>query len=513
MLRKEVANIKLKNTNQITKPSFNHEGFIAGIAPNLRGSSATMYIDKPWVIKQIPLLSTVEENNIYYKKKLKSRLKNISIEFDIATNKGYDSDSKYTENDVGKTGVSIDSVEDIKTLFNQIPLDKIAVSMTISESILPILAFYIVAAKELGFSLSNLTGSIQKKISKEYINNDAISLNTANKILTDISIYANKNMPKFDNKIIIGSPLQTTKSLVEIDLAYTLANGIEYLQQRLEIGMNIDSFATKMSFFWPVGMNHFSEIAKIRAARMLWAKIIKKYKPKNPASLALRVACQTSSLSLSNQNSFNNITRTTIEAMAAVFGGVESLHTNNLNIKNTPSSSSEKIALNTQIYLQQETHITKTVDPWAGSYQLEKLTEDIANKAWVLIKEVEELGGITKALEKGIPKMRIEEATAKKQTITTNNTDVIIGVNKNQLKKEKNSSATLDLDYNVTRKVQIEKLKQLKTSRNNLKVQKSLKKLSEAVKNGKENLLELAIKTAKNRATLGEISDALKSTL
>jgi len=471
-----------------------------------------MYVRRPWTIRQYAGFSSAEESNAFYRRNLEAGQKGLSVAFDLATHRGYDSDHERVQGDVGKAGVAIDSVEDMKVLFDQIPLDKMSVSMTMNGAVLPILAFYIVAAEEQGVSPEKLSGTIQNDILKEFMVRNTYIYPPASsmKIIVDIFNYTCVNMPKFNSISISGYHMQEAGATAEIELAYTLADGLEYLRKGLEAGMDIDSFAPRLSFFWAIGMDHFTEIAKMRAARMLWAKLVKQFNPKNPKSLALRTHCQTSGWSLTEQDPFNNVARTTIEAMAAAFGGTQSLHTNALDEAIAlPTEFSARIARNTQLYLQQETFITKTVDPWAGSYHLEKLTEDIANKAWKLIIEIEDLGGMTKAIEKGIPKMRIEEAAAIKQAKIDSGLDVIVGVNKHQLEEE-DPLHILEVDNEAVRSSQIERLKKLKENRNNAEIQKSLVALTKAAKSGKENLLSLAIKAARNRATLGEISDALE---
>ena len=512
MSRKEIQHIKLKSKKQTAKTSFKQEGFVAGIAPNLRGPYSTMYVRRPWTIRQYAGFSTAEESNAFYRRNLEAGQKGLSVAFDLATHRGYDSDHERVQGDVGKAGVAIDSVEDMKILFNEIPLDKMSVSMTMNGAVLPILAFYIVAAEEQGIALDQLSGTIQNDILKEFMvrNTYIYPPSPSMKIIADIFEYTSHKMPKYNSISISGYHMQEAGATAEIELAYTLADGLEYIRKGIEAGMDIDSFAPRLSFFWAIGMDHFTEIAKLRAARMLWAKIVKKFNPKNQKSLALRTHCQTSGWSLTEQDPFNNVARTTIEAMAAAFGGTQSLHTNALDEAIAlPTDFSARIARNTQIYLQKETHITKTVDPWAGSFHVEKLTEDIAYKAWELISEVEELGGMTKAIEKGIPKMRIEEAAAIKQAKIDSGKDVIVGVNKYQLKEE-DPLHILEVDNEAVRKSQIESLNHLKANRNNTDVQKSLITLTEAAKTGNKNLLDLAVKAAKNRATLGEISDALE---
>ena len=522
MARKTLQNLSLNLQKKGHNKSFDHEDFGAGIAPNLRGPYSTMYVRRPWTIRQYAGFSTAEESNSFYRRNLAAGQKGLSVAFDLATHRGYDSDHERVEGDVGKAGVAIDSVEDMKILFEGIPLDKMSVSMTMNGAVLPILAFYIVAAQEQGVHEKDLSGTIQNDILKEFMvrNTYIYPPSPSMKIIADIFEYTSEKMPKFNSISISGYHMQEAGATPEIELAYTLANGLEYIKKGIETGMKIDSFAPRLSFFWAIGMNHFTEIAKMRAARMLWAKLVKEFHPKNPKSLTLRTHSQTSGWSLTEQDPFNNVARTTIEAMAAVFGGTQSLHTNALDEAIAlPTDFSARIARNTQIYLQQETHITKTVDPWAGSYHLEQLTEDIANKAWNLIQEVEELGGMTKAIEKGIPKMRIEEAAAKKQAKIDSGQDIIVGVNKFQLKEE-DPLQILNVDNEAVRKSQIKRLSILKKNRDSKKVKEILTEITknaklhlqsnnpESIK--KKNLLHLAVKAAKERATLGEISDALE---
>nr|WP_208864219.1 methylmalonyl-CoA mutase [Gaetbulibacter sp. S0825] len=490
-----------------------HLGFVAGIAPNLRGPYSTMYVRRPWTIRQYAGFSTAEESNAFYRRNLAAGQKGLSVAFDLATHRGYDSDHERVVGDVGKAGVAIDSVEDMKVLFDQIPLDKMSVSMTMNGAVLPIMAFYIVAAEEQGVKPEQLAGTIQNDILKEFmVRNTYIYPPTPSmKIISDIFEYTSQNMPKFNSISISGYHMQEAGATCDIELAYTLADGLEYIRKGLEAGMDIDTFAPRLSFFWAIGMNHFMEIAKMRAARMLWAKLVKQFNPKNQKSLALRTHCQTSGWSLTEQDPFNNVARTTIEAAAAAFGGTQSLHTNALDEAIAlPTDFSARIARNTQIYLQEETNITKTVDPWAGSYYVEKLTHDIAQKAWALIEEVEELGGMTKAIEAGIPKIRIEEAAARKQARIDSGQDIIVGVNKYRLGQE-DAITTLEVDNQTVRKAQVAQLKVLKETRNNEDVVDSLSKLTQAAKTGKENLLSLAVEAARERATLGEISDALEA--
>jgi methylmalonyl-CoA mutase len=489
-----------------------HLGFGAGFAPNLRGPYATMYVRRPWTIRQYAGFSTAEESNAFYRRNLAAGQKGLSVAFDLATHRGYDSDHERVVGDVGKAGVAIDSVEDMKVLFDQIPLNEMSVSMTMNGAVLPIMAFYIVAAEEQGVAPNLLSGTIQNDILKEFmVRNTYIYPPTPSmKIIADIFEYTSKNMPKFNSISISGYHMQEAGATADIELAYTLADGLEYIRTGLSTGMKIDEFAPRLSFFWAIGMNHFMEIAKMRAGRMLWAKLLKQFNPKDEKSLALRTHCQTSGWSLTEQDPFNNVARTTIEAAAAAFGGTQSLHTNALDEAIAlPTDFSARIARNTQIFLQEETKICKTVDPWAGSYYLESLTAEIAEKAWALIEEVEELGGMTKAIEAGIPKLRIEEAAARKQARIDSSQDIIVGVNKYRLEKE-DPLHILDVDNDMVRKQQIERLDHIKATRDNAKVTACLAKLTESAKTGDENLLSLAVEAARNRASLGEISDALE---
>ncbi len=507
-------NIKIKSKySKKDIEDLEHLNFIAGIAPNLRGPYSTMYVRRPWTIRQYAGFSTAEESNAFYRRNLAAGQKGLSVAFDLATHRGYDSDHERVVGDVGKAGVAIDSVEDMKILFDQIPLDKMSVSMTMNGAVLPIMAFYIVAAMEQGVDQELLSGTIQNDILKEFmVRNTYIYPPTPSmKIISDIFEYTTANMPKFNSISISGYHMQEAGATCDIELAYTLADGLEYIRKGLDAGMNIDSFAPRLSFFWAIGMNHFMEIAKMRAARMLWAKLVKQFNPQNPKSLALRTHCQTSGWSLTEQDPFNNVARTCIEATAAAFGGTQSLHTNALDEAIAlPTDFSARIARNTQIYLQEETYITKTVDPWAGSYYVESLTNEISEKAWNLIQEVEDLGGMTKAIEAGIPKMRIEEAAARKQARIDSEQDIIVGVNKYKLDKE-DPLHILEVDNTIVRQSQLDRLKELKLKRNTKNTFEALNNLSKAAKNGKSNLLELAIIAAKERATLGEISDALES--
>ena len=490
-----------------------HLDFGAGFAPNLRGPYSTMYVRRPWTVRQYAGFSTAEESNAFYRRNLAAGQKGLSIAFDLPTHRGYDSDHERVVGDVGKAGVAIDTVEDMKVLFDQIPLDEMSVSMTMNGAVLPIMAFYIVAAEEQGVKPELLSGTIQNDILKEFmVRNTYIYPPTPSmKIIADIFDFTSKKMPKFNSISISGYHMQEAGATADIELAYTLADGLEYIRTGLAAGMKIDEFAPRLSFFWAIGMNHFMEIAKMRAGRMLWAKLLKQFNPGDEKSLALRTHCQTSGWSLTEQDPFNNVARTCIEAAAAAFGGTQSLHTNALDEAIAlPTDFSARIARNTQIFLQEETKITKTVDPWAGSYYIESLTAEIAEKAWALIEEVEELGGMTKAIEAGIPKLRIEEAAARKQARIDSGQDIIVGVNKYRLEKE-DPLHILDVDNQMVRKQQVERLEQIKADRDTQKVQENLHQLTESAKTGKGNLLELAVAAARNRATLGEISDALET--
>ncbi|EHO13283.1 methylmalonyl-CoA mutase large subunit [Myroides odoratimimus CCUG 12901] len=490
-----------------------HIGFGAGFAPNLRGPYATMYVRRPWTIRQYAGFSTAEESNAFYRRNLAAGQKGLSVAFDLATHRGYDSDHERVVGDVGKAGVAIDSVEDMKILFDQIPLGEMSVSMTMNGAVLPVLAFYIVAAMEQGVDKRLLSGTIQNDILKEFmVRNTYIYPPTPSmKIIADIFDYTSTHMPKFNSISISGYHMQEAGATADIELAYTLADGLEYIRTGLNAGMKIDDFAPRLSFFWAIGMNHFMEIAKMRTGRMLWAKLLKQFEPKSDKSLALRTHCQTSGWSLTEQDPFNNVARTAIEAAAAAFGGTQSLHTNALDEAIAlPTDFSARIARNTQIFLQEETKICKTVDPWAGSYYVESLTQEIAEKAWALIEEVEELGGMTKAIEAGIPKLRIEEAAARKQARIDSGQDVIVGVNKYRLEKE-DPLHILEVDNQTVRKAQIDRLNHIKATRDNTKVAEALAALTQSAKTGEGNLLALAVEAATHRATLGEISDALES--
>jgi methylmalonyl-CoA mutase len=528
-----LANPKMRTGESIPEPSFltaegielksiyseqdteklEHLDFGAGFAPNLRGPYATMYVRRPWTIRQYAGFSTAEESNAFYRRNLAAGQKGLSIAFDLPTHRGYDSDHERVVGDVGKAGVAIDSVEDMKVLFDQIPLGEMSVSMTMNGAVLPIMAFYIVAAEEQGVKPEQLSGTIQNDILKEFmVRNTYIYPPTPSmKIIADIFEFTSKKMPKFNSISISGYHMQEAGATADIELAYTLADGLEYIRTGLATGMKIDEFAPRLSFFWAIGMNHFMEIAKMRAGRMIWAKLVKQFNPKDDKSLALRTHCQTSGWSLTMQDPFNNVARTTIEGLAAALGGTQSLHTNALDEAIAlPTDFSARIARNTQIYLQEETKITKTVDPWAGSFYVESLTNEIAQNAWKLIEEVEELGGMTKAIETGVPKLRIEEAAARKQARIDSNQDIIVGVNKYRLEKE-DPLQILDVDNQMVRRQQLEQLERIKATRDTEKAQLSLEKLTLCAQTGEGNLLELAVEAARNRATLGEISDALET--
>jgi len=489
-----------------------HLGYAAGLPPFLRGPYSAMYAMRPWTVRQYAGFSTAEESNAFYRRNLAAGQKGLSVAFDLATHRGYDSDHPRVTGDVGKAGVAIDSILDMEILFNQIPLDKMSVSMTMNGAVLPIMAFYIAAARKQGVPLDQLSGTIQNDILKEFMvrNTYIYPPLPSMKIIGDIFDYTTKNMPKFNSISISGYHMQEAGATADIELAYTLADGMEYIRTGLKSGLKIDEFAPRLSFFWAVGMNHFMEIAKMRAARMLWAKIIKSFNPTNPKSMALRTHSQTSGWSLSEQDPFNNVARTCVEAMAAALGGTQSLHTNALDEAIAlPTDFSARIARNTQIFIQDETQMTKSVDPWAGSYYVEYLTQEIAKKAWKLIEEVEELGGMAKAIETGVPKMRIEEASARKQARLDSSQDILVGVNKFKT-KEKSNIEILEVDNTVVRDSQIERLNKLKANRDQTVVSANLAALSKCAETGEGNLLALAVEAAENFATLGEISDALE---
>ncbi|MGV3612704.1 MAG: methylmalonyl-CoA mutase [Fluviicola sp.] len=492
----------------------NHLGYVSGLAPFLRGPYGSMYAIRPWTIRQYAGFSTAEESNAFYRRNLAAGQKGLSVAFDLATHRGYDSDHERVVGDVGKAGVAIDSILDMKILFDQIPLNEMSVSMTMNGAVLPIMAFYIVAAEEQGVKQEELSGTIQNDILKEFMVRNTYIYPPAPsmKIIADIFAYTAEKMPRFNSISISGYHMQEAGATASIELAYTLADGLEYLRAGISAGMDVDSFAPRLSFFWAIGMNHFMEIAKMRAGRLLWAKLVAQFNPKSEKSLALRTHCQTSGWSLTEQDPFNNIARTCIEAMAAGFGGTQSLHTNALDEAIAlPTDFSARIARNTQIYLQQETGMTDLIDPWGGSYYVEKLTQQLVEEAWKLIEEVEELGGMAKAIETGIPKMRIEEAAARKQARIDAGKDIIVGVNRYQLEKE-DKIDILEVDNTKVRESQLERLKVLRETRNPERVKAALEKLAEAARTGKGNLLELAVECARERASLGEISQAMEDT-
>ena len=489
-----------------------HLNYAAGIAPFLRGPYSTMYVMRPWTVRQYAGFSTAEESNAFYRRNLAAGQKGLSVAFDLATHRGYDSDHERVVGDVGKAGVAIDSILDMKILFDQIPLDKMSVSMTMNGAVLPILAFYIVAAEEQGVSLDQLSGTIQNDILKEFMvrNTYIYPPEPSMKIIADIFEFTSQKMKKYNSISISGYHMQEAGATNDIELAYTLADGLEYLRTGIKAGIPVDAFAPRLSFFWGIGMNHFMEIAKMRAARLLWAKIVKQFNPKNEKSMALRTHSQTSGWSLTEQDPFNNITRTAVEALAAALGHTQSLHTNALDEAIAlPTDFSARIARNTQIYLQEETNINRVVDPWAGSYYVESLTHELVHKAWKLIEEVELLGGMAKAIETGVPKMRIEEAAARKQARIDSKRDTIVGVNKYRLAKE-DPIDTLEVDNTAVREAQLKRLAELRANRNSEDVQKALDALTHSAETGEGNLLELAIDAARKRATLGEISMALE---
>ena len=489
-----------------------HLNYAAGIAPFLRGPYSTMYVMRPWTIRQYAGFSTAEESNAFYRRNIAAGQKGLSCAFDLATHRGYDSDHERVVGDVGKAGVAIDSILDMKILFDQIDLGKMSVSMTMNGAVLPILAFYIIAAEEQGVPQEQLQGTIQNDILKEFMvrNTYIYPPLPSMKIIADIFEYTSKHMPKFNSISISGYHMQEAGATADIELAYTLADGLEYLRAGVKAGMSVDDFAPRLSFFWGVGMNHFMEIAKMRAARMLWAKIVSQFNPKNPKSLALRTHSQTSGWSLTEQDPFNNVARTCIEAMGAALGHTQSLHTNALDEAIAlPTDFSARIARNTQIYLQEETNICRVVDPWAGSYYVETLTHEIAHRAWAHIQEVEKLGGMAKAIESGVPKMRIEEASARKQSRIDSNVDTIVGINKYRLDHE-DPIETLEIDNTAVRNAQIERLAKLRAERDTAAVEAALNALTRCAETGEGNLLDLSIDAARKRASLGEISYALE---
>jgi len=503
-LHRSYKNNNLKN--------FDHLNSIAGTGPFVRGPYSSMYVNKPWTIRQYAGFSTAKESNKFYKESLKSGQKGLSIAFDLPTHRGYDSDNSRVIGDIGKAGVAIDSVDDMKLLFDGIPLDKVSVSMTMNGAIIPIMAFYIVCAEESGCQIDKLSGTIQNDILKEYMvrNTFIYPPKESMKITSDIFSFISKKMPKFNSISISGYHMQEAGATADLELAYTLANGIEYVKAGLSAGLDIDSFAKRFSFFWGIGMNHFMEIAKMRAARFLWHKLLKEFKPKDPKSLCLRAHCQTSGWSLTEQEPFNNITRTSVEALSAIFGGTQSLHTNSLDEAiGLPTKFSSKIARDTQLIFQNELGICKTVDPWGGSYYIESLTNELIKKATIHLEEINRAGGMRKAIERGIPKMRIEQSAAKKQANIDNGEQIIVGVNKYKLEFQ-DEIIFLEIDNELVRKNQINKIKKLKKNRNNNDVKKILNEIKLCAKNNDKNLLALAVEAAKKRATLGEISLAIE---
>jgi len=511
MSRKSFKHIDL-NTISDNSSEYGHENFVAGLAPFLKGPYSTMYLTRPWTIRQYAGFSTAEKSNQFYRKNLKAGQKGLSVAFDLPTHRGYDSDHERVSADVGKAGVAIDTVEDMKILFNKIPLDKMSVSMTMNGAVLPIMAFYIVAALEKGVKLNSLTGTIQNDILKEFMvrNTYIYPPKESMRIIGDIFKYTSKNMPKFNPISISGYHMHEAGANAEIELAYTLANGLEYVKKGIEVGLKIDDFAPRLSFFWGIGMNPILEIAKMRAGRMLWAKIIKKFNPKNPKSMMLRAHCQTSGWSLSEKDPYNNISRTYVEAMAAVIGGTQSLHTNSLDEAIAlPSENAARIARNTQLFIQNETNICKTIDALGGSHYLEKLTADLAKKSLKLIEEIDSQGGMIKAIELGIPKMRIEQAAAKRQANIDSGKEKIIGLNAYE-SNENRDVDTLVIDNEQVKLNQIKRLNKVKSERNSEEVKEILLKISNSAKSQNGNLLELTIQAAKARATLGEISSALE---
>ncbi|MBP5650098.1 MAG: methylmalonyl-CoA mutase, partial [Bacteroidales bacterium] len=489
-----------------------HLNYAAGIAPYLRGPYSTMYVMRPWTIRQYAGFSTAEESNAFYRRNIAAGQKGLSVAFDLATHRGYDADHERVMGDVGKAGVSICSVEDMKVLFDQIPLNKMSVSMTMNGAVMPILAFYIVAALEQGAKYEELQGTIQNDILKEFMvrNTYIYPPEHSMRIIADIFEFTSQKMPKFNSISISGYHMQEAGATSDIEMAYTLADGWDYLRTGVKAGLDVDAFAPRLSFFWCSGMNHFMEIAKMRAARMLWAKIVSTFNPKNPKSLALRTHTQTSGWSLTEQDPFNNVARTCIEAMGAALGHTQSLHTNALDEAIAlPTDFSARIARNTQIYIQEETNVCRVVDPWAGSYYVESLTHALAHRAWGHIQEVEALGGMAKAIETGIPKMRIEEAAARKQAKIDSGIESIVGVNKYRLDKE-DPIETLEVDNTAVREAQIKRLTKLRAERNNEEVQACLEAITRCAETGEGNLLELSVDAAKKRASLGEISYAME---
>ncbi len=513
LIEKSMENIDIQPVNYSDEyEKYEHLGYTAGIAPNLRGPYPTMYVTRPWTVRQYAGFSTAEESNAFYRRNLAAGQKGLSVAFDLATHRGYDSDHERVVGDVGKAGVAVDSILDMKILFDKIPLDKMSVSMTMNGAVLPILAFYIVAAEEQGVAQELLAGTIQNDILKEYMvrNTYIYPPEISMKIISDIFEYTSKNMPKFNSISISGYHMQEAGATADIEMAYTLADGLNYVRAGIKAGMNIDDFAPRLSFFWAIGKNYFMEIAKMRAARMIWAKLMKGLGAKNPKSLALRTHSQTSGWSLTEQDPFVNVARTAIEAMGAALGHTQSLHTNALDEAIAlPTDFSARIARNTQLFLQEETNICNVIDPWGGSYYVEALTDALMHKAWEHIQETESLGGMAKAIETGVPKMRIEEAAAKRQARIDSGRETIIGVNKFKLDQE-DAIDILEVDNTAVREQQLNRLKELKANRDNAKVQEALEAITKCTETGEGNLLALAINAARLRASLGEISSAVE---
>jgi len=489
-----------------------HLQYAAGLPPYLRGPYSTMYNFRPWTIRQYAGFSTAEESNAFYRKALASGQKGLSVAFDLATHRGYDSDHERVRGDVGKAGVAVDTVDDMKTLFDGIPLDEMSVSMTMNGAVLPVMAFYIVAAEEQGVSHEQLSGTIQNDILKEFMvrNTYIYPPGPSMRIIGDIFAYCSREMPRFNAISVSGYHMHEAGAPADIELAYTLADGLEYLRTGIEAGLDVDDFAPRVSFFWAIGMNHFMEIAKMRAGRMLWAKLVKRFEPDNPKSMALRTHCQTSGYSLAEQDPYNNVVRTAVEALAAGLGHTQSLHTNALDEAIAlPSEFAARIARNTQLYLQEETDITRAIDPWAGSYYVEKLTDDLARRAWALIQEVEDEGGMTRAIEQGLPKLRIEEAAARKQARIDTGKETVVGVNRFQSADEEPID-TLEIDNEEVRRQQVRQLKRIREERDEAAVRNALGAVTKAAETGDGNLLQRAVEAARHRATLGEISDAME---
>jgi methylmalonyl-CoA mutase len=513
LIEKSMENIDVLPVNHKGElENYEHLGYTAGIAPFLRGPYPTMYVTRPWTIRQYAGFSTAEESNAFYRRNLAAGQKGLSVAFDLATHRGYDSDHERVVGDVGKAGVAVDSILDMKILFDKIPLDKMSVSMTMNGAVLPIMAFYIVAAEEQGVAQELLSGTIQNDILKEYMvrNTYIYPPEISMKLISDIFAYTSKNMPKFNCISISGYHMQEAGATADIEMAYTLADGVDYLRAGIKAGLKVDDFAPRLSFFWAIGKNYYMEIAKMRAARMLWAKLVKQFNPQNPKSMALRTHSQTSGWSLTEQDPFNNVARTALEAMGAALGHTQSLHTNSLDEAIAlPTDFSARIARNTQLYLQDETSICNVIDPWGGSYYVEALTNELMRKAWAHIEEIESLGGMAKAIETGVPKMRIEEAAAKRQARIDSSREVIVGVNKYKLDEEE-AIEILEVDNSAVRESQLKRLADLRANRDNAKVQEAIEAITKCAETGEGNLLELSVNAARLRASLGEISYAIE---